>query len=276
MELVCSVQKYEWGKHGRESTVAQLAFENSNEDIVDDLPYAELWMGVHPSGPSRLKGENILLHEQLKQQPDLLGAAVLQDFGPNLPYLFKVLSVEKALSIQAHPSKSHAEELFVKFPNIYKDANHKPEIAIALTKFEALCGFRPRKEIEEAVSSIPQLRELLGDERVNAFVSGKAGLRPCFEALMTCSAEKVRCAIDSYLLEKHESLEGSLIEKLNKQFPGDVGVLCVFWLNYVTLSPGEALFLAPNEPHAYLYGDCVECMANSDNVVRAGLTPKLR
>lgn len=276
MELVCSVQKYEWGKKGEASAVAQLAKDNRNEPVEKETPYAELWMGVHPNGPSVIKHKSQSLNQVIEADPNLLGTAVVSNFGAQLPYLFKVLSVEKALSIQAHPSKSHAEELFKKFPTVYKDPNHKPEIAIALTAFEALCGFKPRQEISEALKNVAELKEILSEELVNDFVNGGASIRPCFEALMKAEPLKVKSVIDRYLLTNDSSVERRLIGRLNAEYAGDVGVLCVFWLNYVVLKPGEALFLAPNEPHAYIHGDCVECMSSSDNVVRAGLTPKFR
>jgi len=215
-----------------------------------------------------------------------------------LPYLFKVLSVAKALSIQAHPDKALAGRLHAARPDVYRDPNHKPEMALALTPFEAMCGFRDISEIASHLEQCPELSELLGAEAVAAITgatapageasaseaaSPRSALRTAFASFMARAEdeEAVSAAVASLVsgLEADESrlpaLRGVLL-RLNEQFPGDIGVFAPFWLNVLTLEPGQAIFLAANEPHAYLSGDCVECMACSDNVVRAGLTPKLK
>lgn len=287
MELRCAVQQYAWGKQGRQSEAALL---NSSGDpdflIDDDMYYAELWMGTHSNGPSVLKGSSQKLSEWIKAHPESLGEFVIQKFGINLPFLFKVLSVNQALSIQAHPDKKHAEQLHMENPDVYKDPNHKPELAIALTPFEALCGFRPIEEIKHFLEVVPELRAVVGSHPVNELLmSDEAGmqdaLKNCFHSLMTCSKEEIETQLRA-LLTRLASLDESsladqdttLLQSLYQTYPGDVGCFCIYFLNHLTLQPGEALYLAPNEPHAYLKGDCVECMACSDNVVRAGLTPK--
>ncbi|RHY33215.1 hypothetical protein DYB32_001796 [Aphanomyces invadans] len=137
--LECVVQQYAWGKKGTCSIVANLksdasvqAASDKTYAIKDNEPYAELWMGTHPNGPSSIADTSQLLSEWIKENPWALGNTT------DIPYLFKVLSVNQALSIQAHPDKSAAKRLHKDFPHIYKDANHKPEMAIALTHFEAL------------------------------------------------------------------------------------------------------------------------------------------
>ena len=137
MELKCEVQQYAWGKIGSESQVALLA-KSGREDfeIQSSTPYAELWMGTHPNGPSKIMESNQLLDEYIKDQPEVLGNTCRKLFGDNLPFLFKILSVNKALSIQAHPNKELAVALHHDRPHIYKDPNHKPEMAIALSNFE--------------------------------------------------------------------------------------------------------------------------------------------
>ena len=144
-------------------------------------------------------------------------------------------------------------------------------MAIAITDFEALVGFRPLDEINRYLSEVEPLRMLTGWAKL----TGEADLKEFFGALM--KADKVKEAFE-LVLEKSSSLSDmkELFLRLESQFPMDIGCFCVFVLNYVKLQPGEAIFLGPNFPHAYLSGDCVECMANSDNVVRAGLTPKYR
>uniref|UniRef100_A0A2P2JTQ6 mannose-6-phosphate isomerase n=1 Tax=Rhizophora mucronata TaxID=61149 RepID=A0A2P2JTQ6_RHIMU len=150
--LKCSVQNYDWGKRGAESRVARLYALNSGSSIEEDKPYAEFWIGTHESGPSLLLengvdngasigSRNLSLKEWTAKNPNVLGRKVLDKWGCDLPFLFKVLSVAKALSIQAHPDKKLAKQLHKERPDIYKDGNHKPEMALAITNFEALCGF---------------------------------------------------------------------------------------------------------------------------------------
>lgn len=175
MEIETAIQKYDWGKRGKDSLVAKL-YQNLHQDfrIDDDVPYSELWMGTHPNGPSLVRVTGQPLSEYIAENPECLGKEARKAFGDQLPYLFKVLSINKALSIQVHPNKvtfhcivnyrlmwnyflliqKHAEELHAQFPDIYKDPNHKPEMAIALTKMEALCGFRPISEIKSFVKGI--------------------------------------------------------------------------------------------------------------------------
>lgn len=230
-------------------------------------------MGTHPNGPSSVKigsGEEIPLRQVL---------------GRDLPFLFKILSVRKALSIQAHPDKELAVHLHQQFPNMYKDPNHKPEIAIALTPFEALCGFRPIDDILLMTRKYPEFASLVTPESLMALEHAqgsseqtqKAALKAFFHDLMTCGAELVKTKTEHLLarLDSPNDLE-FLFTRLNKEYPYEVGCFCIFVMNFVTMKPGECVFLAANEPHAYLLGECVECMALSDNVVRAGLTPKFR
>lgn len=278
MELECKVQNYEWGKLGLDSKVAQLQKGANPDFLIDDkVPYAELWMGTHVNAPSVVKCSKEKLSDLIAAHPEFLGDQVLNYFG-ELPFLFKVLSVNKALSIQAHPSKKHAEQLHCQFPNIYKDPNHKPEMAIALTPFEALCGFRPWSEIMYFISNIPELQTIVSGVTSD---SDKELIQLAFREVLTCPKEKIQDSIDSLLTRFSELSEcergvfsADLVERLHSQFPYDNGILMVYFLNYLKLKPSEAIFLGANEPHAYLFGDCVECMACSDNVVRAGLTPK--
>ncbi|CAG8508777.1 10710_t:CDS:2 [Paraglomus occultum] len=297
--LECAVQSYDWGKLGNESKVAH--FASKFTDINNDKPYAELWMGTHPNGPSKITGTNTFLKEAISSNPTQhLTAAIAQNYDNDLPFLFKVLSVRKALSIQAHPDKKLGKELHEKYPTIYKDPNHKPEMAIAITDFEALFGFRPLNEVASCLHEFPEFAALVGDATVKKFLdsvrgqsettspeeitSNKAVLRELFAAVMMADANVVKESVDkmSRRVEREQRETGDddctkeLIVRLSTQYPGDVGVFAVLMLNYVKLNPGQAIFLGANEPHAYLFGDCVECMAASDNVVRAGLTPKFK
>ncbi len=289
MELTCAVQRYAWGKPGLSSAVASLqSAANPDFSVVPDSPYAELWMGTHVNGPSMLASPDrrISLKEYIAENPSVLGEQSRTRFGEDgLPFLFKVLSVNKALSIQTHPDKDSAKKLHLQKPDVYKDPNHKPELAVALTRFEGLCGFRPLTEIQSAVQSIPQLANVMGGpSKVSDLIRAtkadyQAPLKTAFTFLMTAPEELLTENLAS--LEKEVRVKESksdteeLFLRLLGQYPGDVGCFVAFLLNYLILAPGEAMFLAPNLIHCYLSGDCIECMACSDNVVRAGLTPKL-
>ena len=283
MELSCSVQTYAWGKVGSSSEVARLAGKACREfALKEETNYAELWMGIHPNGPARLVLEDQPLAEFIEKNPDCLGKKIEERFGATLPFLFKVLSVNKALSIQAHPNKSHAEQLHAERPNIYKDPNHKPEIAVALTPFEGLCGFRPLEEIQTFLQNLPELRGAVTEHQPLLSASQQSyqhQLKEAFQSLMVCSPEVLKEQLEALqtrlAAEANSDPVSALFLRLHSQYPGDVGCFVIYFLNHLQLSPGEAMFLGPNVPHAYLSGDCVEVMANSDNVVRAGLTPKL-
>ncbi|XKL62739.1 hypothetical protein PGB90_002572 [Kerria lacca] len=287
MELVCPVKMYHWGKVGLQSLVANLK-KSSDESfqINHNETYAELWIGTHPNGPAMLKNNDILLEKWLLQHSHTLGEKVQRSFGNNLPFLLKILSIGTPLSIQVHPSKEIAKELHSKYPDIYKDSNHKPELAIALTTFEALCGFRPLDEIKKFFSNIPELSDLIGIEKVEKLLksdefSYKNNLKNCFESLIKASENIIKSKLELLLqritsMDDSQDILGSLFIKIYHYYPGDVGCFCIYFFNYLILEPGEAIYLGSNEPHAYISGDCVECMACSDNVVRAGLTPKFR
>ncbi|KAG5002436.1 hypothetical protein JHK87_023508 [Glycine soja] len=295
--LHCSVKNYDWGLPGHVSEVARLHALNSASQLHAEDPFAELWMGTHDSGPSFLassnrNGNGVSLKAWISENPDVLGDKVLHKWGSDLPFLFKVLSVGKALSIQAHPDKELARTLHKLHPDLYKDANHKPEMALAITSFEALCGFITLKELKGVLHTVPEIVELVGATNTNLVLQtndqdGEEKVKPVLQAvftdLMSACKDRVTDAVNrlkSCLLKESEVRQltdkEQLVLQLEKQYPADVGVIAAFFLNHVKLNPGEALFLGANEPHAYLSGECVECMATSDNVVRAGLTPKHR
>lgn len=282
------IKEYHWGKFGLKSAVATLQKSAFNDfEAKDSVPYAEMWLGTHKSGPATIPSLNELkLDEWIRTHPESLGRNIIDLYGSEngLPFLFKVLSVNYALSIQAHPDKEMAKILRRDFPDHYPDDNHKPEMAIALTQFEALCGFRPVEEIKTYLECLSQLRAVIGEETVNNFLKKKVDIKTIFSKLMTCKMEVFQQQLtdlvqnfkcNTYNNELCKSIRDLFI-RIEMQYPGDIGCFCLFFLNYIKLKPSEALFLAANEPHAYLYGDCIECMACSDNVVRAGLTPKFK
>lgn len=182
---------------------------------------------------------------------------------------------------QVHPNKTQAEVLHRESPDIYKDDNHKPELAIALTPFLAMCGFREYHEIAIFLDIVPPLKQLIGEDFAAELKGANpaAALKQCFTQLMTATDAQVRETIrkvETIVPALPDPLVVSTFWKLTAEYPNDVGILSVFFLNVLELKPGEAIFLGANEPHAYLSGDCIECMACSDNVIRAGLTPKFK
>lgn len=262
---------------------------------------AQLWMGTHPSNPSKDLTTGRTLLDLVQDNQALLAHSVAARYHNKLPFLFKVLSVQKALSIQAHPNKKLAEQLHAKDPKNYPDDNHKPEMAIAITPFEGLCGFRPLAEIAHFLDAIPALRQLVGEEAAKEFIDtvnseeaeavNKKALQKAFAALMSSSEADVEAATKTLVEDAEssgsnfagggvESTKGSvlaeLVTRLHGQFGPDYGLFVLFFLNFVTLEPGEALFLRADDIHAYVSGDIIECMASSDNVIRAGLTPKFK
>lgn len=258
-------------------------------------------MGTHPSGPSKIANSQQRLLDWIKDHNDSVGIVPAGYTSDDLPFLFKVLSVRTALSIQAHPDKDLAKELFAQFPEVYKDGNHKPEMAVALTDFECMCGFRSPSELVQNGVVFPELNAiisaggsmLLWCVRLAYRVSGfdmsqlsnldgntKVKLRAMFEAYMSCP-EEVGLKYLREMISRLESVASptaleQLLLRLHSQYPGDRGVFGPCLLNYLTLNRGESFFIGANEPHAYISGDLMECMALSDNVVRAGLTPKFK
>lgn len=263
-------------------------------------------MGTHPSLPSKDLETGRSLLDLVQDNQALMSPEINQKYENKLPFLFKVLSVNKALSIQAHPNKKLAEQLHAKDPKNYPDDNHKPEMTIAVTPFDGLCGFRPLAEISHFLTSVPSLRWLVGENEASKFesaikgketssaddtTSNKKALQSLFTQLMNASKAAIEAASADLLTQAQtegESFAGSggpantgaelsaLVERLNSQFPNDIGLFVTFLLNYVKLSPGEAMFFKADDIHAYLSGDIIECMASSDNVVRAGFTPKFK
>ncbi|GAM28990.1 hypothetical protein SAMD00019534_121660, partial [Acytostelium subglobosum LB1] len=295
IKLHCVSQQYGWGNYGLKSTVAQLLAGDSQcaHTIDESTPYAELWMGAHPAAPSMVDdlstpGKLVTLEQYIDANDAklMLGNDVVERFGTKFPFLFKVLSIRTALSIQAHPDSQLAKQLFKEQPDIYKDSFHKPEIAIALTPFKALCGFRPLQDIVDFVDTkVPELKATIYASPIHTTTSldhtqCAQYLQHTVKALLKATPEEVannlKTLVNRIKSQSSRSELDELVLTLHAQYPGDVGVFFAYLLNYIQMKEGEALFLPAGEPHAYVAGDCVECMAPSDNVVRAGLTPKLK
>ncbi len=274
-----TIQDYAWGSK-----------EYLQELIGTDQkgPLAELWMGVHPRGGSIVDlsgGKQTPLSDLIQADPErFIGKSLNRKFG-NLPFLFKLLAAGEPLSIQAHPSKEQAEEGFARenamgipldgFNRNYKDDNHKPEIICALTPYWAMKGFRDPEEIRNFF--LPWLPSSLSAALLPEDSENNEGfLRTFFSSLMNLEEREKVPLLTAALswCDGQEDDAARWVLALQEKYPGDIGILAPLYLNTLCLQPGEALFLPAGELHAYLKGFGVELMANSDNVLRGGLTPK--
>ena len=285
------VRSYAWGKVGRASRI--YPFLEQPGPATDIEPLAEYWLGAHPSAPSTLvssEGVCAGLNEVITSDPrGMTGAGAMEPEEMPLPFLLKVLSINPlfGLSIQAHPDKGLAQQLRLRDPQNYPDSNHKPEVGLALSPVELLYGFRSVHEIVQNFSSYPELRNIFSEATTARFVEscqeggGEPLLRALYRELLTASPAVVSACVHA-LADRFKELSDAPVEigiltRLRACYgESDVGLLALFFMNIVTVNPGEALFIGPNVPHAYLDGDLIECMACSDNVVRAGLTPKFK
>jgi mannose-6-phosphate isomerase len=279
--LMNTVRHYPWGSR---TVIPELLGEPSPAD----RPYAELWMGAHPDGPSVLS-TGTPLDKAIEERPDvLLGPAVHERFGTRLPFLMKVLAADRPLSLQAHPTTEQARAGFdaeeaAGVPRddptrTFKDPFHKPELLLALTTVEALCGFRP---VEESLHCLAKLQVPELKPTIAALARG--GLRAAIPQLIALSPD-----IRSVLVEAVAEAASRFVAAHDPEFintyrwaaalaetyPGDPGVVISLMCNHLKLAPGEAVFLPAGNLHAYLSGAGVEVMAGSDNVLRGGLTAK--
>lgn len=259
----------------------------------DSRPFAEMWFGAHPSGASALVDSNYQsLDAVIAADPEShLGDDVVARFGPRLPYLLKVLSAERPLSLQVHPTVAQARVGYEREESAgisptsthrqYPDANHKPELIFALTKFNGLCGFRAPRRAAELLTGLdaPLAQELVNILRQTPDAGGVRAafsriLHPETRATAREVGEIVEACAAREAADSPSPRTDRIVQLLAEHYPGDPGVVTSLLLNPVTLQPGEALFIPAGCVHAYLHGTGVEVMASSDNVLRAGLTPK--
>ncbi|MEV7505996.1 mannose-6-phosphate isomerase, class I [Streptomyces sp. NPDC093018] len=270
-----TVRPYAWGSP---TAIPQLlGVEPTGE------PQAEMWMGAHPGAPSHTARGT--LAEVIDADPEReLGKETVARFGPRLPFLLKILAAGAPLSLQVHPDLEQAREGYddeerrgvpIDAPHRnYKDANHKPELICALTEFDGLCGFREPAHAAELLAA-------LGVDSLKPYVDllaarpEEAALREVLTAILSADrADMARTVAEATAACARLGGDHAPYADLAHHFPGDPGVIAAMLLNHVRLQPGEALFLGAGVPHAYLDGLGVEIMANSDNVLRCGLTPK--
>lgn len=277
------IQHYAWGSR---TAIAELC----GRRVPSPHPEAELWIGAHPKAPSMVpcKGQSMGLNVLIDRYPDdILGEGVARRFGPRLPFLFKVLAAAAPLSIQAHPDQDQAREGFERENRAgipldapqrnYRDDNHKPEVICALTPFVGLNGFRPMDDLGRQAqrfcpaglaAPLDALRSVAPREGLQGLLDHLLALegpdrdRLIDEALQSAANEPPRDPIVQWL------------HRLRAAYPGDIGILTPIILNLVRLEPGQAMYLPAGQLHAYLEGVGIELMANSDNVLRGGLTPK--
>jgi len=280
------IRPYQWGSR---TALADLLGKPSPANS----PQAELWIGAHPSASSVLgeDPEQSLAHVIALDPAGTVGPNAQAAFGARLPFLLKVLAADEPLSLQAHPCTEHARRGFAReeaagiapsAPNRnYRDGSHKPELICALTDFHALCGFR------DPTSTLQLLAELNVPalDQYSAVLSHQPdtqGLRALFGALICLPTAVLNPLLDAVVSACTDlassgspfATEYRTLQQLADRYPADPGVLIALLLNRITLNPGQALFLPAGNLHAYLSGVGVEIMANSDNVLRGGLTSK--
>jgi len=282
-KLSNEVQNYSWGS----KTSLKDLFGVPNPQLYHQ---AELWMGAHPNGCSKVCHSGELLSDIIACNPEeVLGEQTFRTFG-ELPFLFKVLAAEAPLSIQVHPKKEMSELGFVRENNLglslndpkrnYKDSNHKPELVYAVSPYKAMNGFRPISTIVSLFNELPVncLTKYVQRLAANPI---EAQLKEFFSSVITLSRTTKELALKQLLLATKQGHLSPLalevidyIEQFNSFYPNDIGLFAPLMLNTIELQPGEAMFLYAETPHAYVSGTAVEIMANSDNVLRAGLTAK--
>ncbi|WP_446028939.1 mannose-6-phosphate isomerase [Lelliottia amnigena] len=278
-KLINSVQNYAWGSQ----TALTDLYGIPNPD---NLPMAELWMGAHPKSSSKIEDASgnvrALRYVIEADKTALLGNAVADRFG-ELPFLFKVLCADQPLSIQVHPNKKASELGFAKenaagipldaAERNYKDPNHKPELVFALTPFLAMNAFREFSEIVSLLQPVAGAHTAIAHFLENP---DAASLSQLFASLLNMQGDEKShaLAILKTALDSQQGEPWQTIRVISEFYPDDSGLFSPLLLNVVKLNPGDAMFLFAETPHAYLQGVALEVMANSDNVLRAGLTPK--
>jgi len=281
IQLRCDCNNYPWGKTGKDSLAARYAEVTPGFTIKDDTEYAEMWMGTYPTTPSKILSSGEDLQEYLNANKEkLIGKAILDKFGTDLPYLPKILSIAKALPLQIHPDKDLAARLHAKDPSKFGDENHKPEIAVALSEFELFVGFQPLNDIQAFFSSHPFLKDRFFDDPSHTHFNADS-LKRLVGRILSASDEEIKQTfkdlrmLPSTAFGTKSHIYG-LLPRLAEQYstsdPGNIVALLT--MNYLKLPRGAAVFVPADGIHAYLAGDIIECMARSDNVINTGFCPR--
>ncbi|KAI1400952.1 mannose-6-phosphate isomerase [Hypoxylon fuscum] len=278
-QLSGTCNNYPWGKKGKQSLAAQLCAKTPGIDfhINDDEFYSEMWFGDYPDFPARKLSTGEVLADVLQRNKEkLLGKKVVEKFDSQLPYLPKILSIAKALPLQLHPNKELAAKLHEQDPNSFTDPNHKPEIAVALSKFEVFAGFKPL----DKVAPLFKLRPLQQFSPDNPDKWTDESLRNVTRNLLKADLDTVnKVQTELSKLPKDQLGDAAYIQdllpRLQDQYgPEDAGSLvALLCMNFLVFGPGDAVWIPADGIHAYLAGDIVECMARSNNVLNTGFCP---
>ncbi|MFT3705893.1 MAG: mannose-6-phosphate isomerase, class I [Agriterribacter sp.] len=286
-KLKGKVQHYAWGGS---SYLPQLL----GTDNPEKKPHAEYWMGAHVSSPSLIELDarhTIPVNELIKEDPrKWLGEVTEKRFG-SLPFLFKVLDVKDMLSIQVHPTKEEAAKGFAKENEAgipinaphrnYKDDNHKPEVMVALSEFWLLHGFKEKDLLLQTLKSIPEFNTLVP-------IFEKEGYKGLYKHVMELPQTTVDAILEPLLKRSVPAYESNQLSKAEPAYWAcktltsnedkykniDRGIFSIYFFNILHMHPDQAIFQGAGVPHAYLEGQNIELMSNSDNVLRGGLTPK--
>ncbi|KAJ9609779.1 hypothetical protein H2200_006107 [Cladophialophora chaetospira] len=282
IQLKCNCNSYPWGKKGKQSLAARLCSQtNPDFEIDDSKEYSEMWFGTYPELPAYSLKTGQDLQEILKEQKDkLIGKKVHDRFGADLPFLPKILSIAKALPLQIHPDKKLSEKLHEEDPEKFSDPNHKPEIAVALSKFEAFVGFKPNADVQELMR-IEALEDFLPKKADGINVSDEETLRQITTNMLKADEKTVESTMKKLQstpkdqLGKHAYIL-DLIPRLKDQYgvTDNGNLVALICMNFLVLDAGQALYIPADGIHAYLSGDIVECMARSNNVINTGFCPR--
>lgn len=285
MELLLPGKKpYAWG--------SVCALQEFLQQDCDGQPLAELWYGAHHGAMSHLDSGPGLAQVVQTDPVGVLGKSTARRFGHQLPFLLKMIAPAAPLSLQVHPSRARAQEMFAAEEALglplddarrnYKDQNHKPELVYALTRFEALCGFRAARRAAELFECLeaPLAQHIYSTLVANP---GAQGIAQVFSELLDADTRPEPCAVNQVVEACRAHVQAGTspslrayrtVDQLQVAYPSDPGVVASLLLNPVTLHPGEALFVPAGWVHAYMQGTAVELMASSDNVLRCALTQK--
>ncbi|AFZ81718.1 mannose-6-phosphate isomerase, putative [Theileria equi strain WA] len=309
------VNEYDWGKRKQTSLVYKLfkQYINSENDLDSDRRYSELWIGTHPSGPSTLlplrdynftgvilddledssalsqqSKDSIYLGKNIGYLSDILKKFYLEKYkieNKSLKILFKVLSIDRPLSLQMHPDVQNAVNLFQRNHPSIVDQCSKPEMFIALTEFSAIIGMRSIESIFKYITKYSEFAEIIGIYLINEIkslleldpntLSGLIYIKLIRKILATPSVDLLSTLINEIENEKTRDLAEEFVLILNRNCGYDICIIFPFIMNCIRVDKGTAIFIPPNTIHSYIYGNCVEIMKNSDNVIRLGLTSKI-
>ncbi|KAJ6261044.1 hypothetical protein Dda_3709 [Drechslerella dactyloides] len=306
IRLACQIQDYTFGKKGSKSLAARYALANESEGhfkIDEEQQYGEIWMGDHQDGPSRSLKTSVHLRTLIEQSPAAyLNNSIAKKFpgpenSPQLPFLFKVLSFDKALPLGAHPHKSLAEQLEKERTQETQsdnqkvvNLNHKPQVALSLSPhFESFVGFRPADEIKAFLRDVVELREILEEEQSIIANLNDANLDPQLREILCRLLKKDKLQVEKTTKKLLSRIQkqgnralgeigerdelADVVQKIWRYAPGDPGLFgAVFFLNFLTLKRGEGLAVPPGCIHTYIEGDIIECMTNADKLLPRSLS----